>query len=134
MGMCTISLQNIAEPWPARGVQTGMTAKNGEINVTPMIDVLLVLIIIFLVIAPEKPVGLDARIPQPAVGKSDGREIVVTVGEDGRVRINTQPVEWADLEGRLRSIFAARPDAVLFVGAARKTDFQDVARVVDTAR
>jgi biopolymer transport protein ExbD len=111
-----------------------MTAKNGEMNVTPMIDVLLVLIIIFLVISPDRSAGLEARIPQPANGKSRGSEIVVSVGEDRSVSINTQPVSWEDLEPRLRTIFAARPDAILFVSGARKAEYQDVARVFDTAR
>jgi len=132
--MCTITIQNIAELCPACGVHIGMTAKNGEMNVTPMIDVLLVLIIIFLVLSPDRSAGLEARIPQPSNGKSRGSEIVVSVGEDRSVTINTQPVAWDDLESRLRAIFTARPDATLFVSGARKAEFQDVARVFDTAR
>ena len=112
-----------------------MTAgKTGEINVTPMIDVLLVLIIIFMMIAPERSAGIDAQIPQPSTGKAGGRQIVASVGEDGSVEINEQPVAWEDLDQRLRQIFAARPDGVLFVDGARKADFEDVARVFDTAR
>ena len=110
------------------------TGKQGEINVTPMIDVLLVLIIIFMLIGPEKSTGLNAQIPQPANGKSSGREIVVRVGEDRSVRINSRPVAWEDLEPRLRQVFMMRPDGILFVSGARKADFEDVARVFDVAR
>ena len=117
-----------------RGVHTCMTTgKRGEINVTPMIDVLLVLIIIFMVIAPEKSSGLNAQIPQPG-GKGGSGTIVVSVSEDRSVKINTQAVEWNDLAQRLGQIFAARPDSVLFIAGARKAEFADVARVIDTAR
>ena len=110
------------------------SGRPGEINVTPMIDVLLVLIIIFMMLAPEKSAGLDARIPQPSTGRSDGREIVVHVGEDRAVTLNTQPVRWEDLDQRLREIFTSRPDGVLFISGARQADFQDVAHVFDLAR
>jgi biopolymer transport protein TolR len=110
------------------------TGKQGEINVTPMIDVLLVLIIIFMLIGPERSMGLDARVPQPGKGRSPGREIVVSVGEDRSVRINTQAVAWEELDSRLRQIFAMRPDGVLFVAGERQAEFADVARVFDIAR
>jgi biopolymer transport protein TolR len=110
------------------------TGRQGEINVTPMIDVLLVLIIIFMLIGPEKSTGLNAQVPQPGNGKSSGREIVVRVGEDRSVKINSQPVAWEDLEPRLRQVFMMRPDGILFVAGARKADFEDVARVFDVAR
>ena len=110
------------------------TGRQGEINVTPMIDVLLVLIIIFMLIGPEKSTGLNAQLPQPANGRSEGREIVVSVGEDRSVKINAQPVAWEDLEQRLREIFTMRPDGVLFVAGARQAEFEDVARVLDVAR
>jgi biopolymer transport protein ExbD len=110
------------------------SGKPGEINVTPMIDVLLVLIIIFMMIAPDKSTGLDAQVPQLSNGQGAGREIVVRVAEDRSVTINTQPIGWSDLDARIRDISVKRPDAVLFVSAARQTEFQDVARVIDLAR
>jgi biopolymer transport protein ExbD len=110
------------------------TGKAGEINITPMIDVLLVLIIIFMVLVPQRSTGLDAQIPQPSNGRSNGHEVVVHVGEDGSVTINTRPVRWEDLDQRLRQIFTMQPDGVLFVSGARQADFQDVARVFDVAR
>ena len=113
------------------------TGKRAEINVTPLIDVLLVLLIIFMVIIPQKSTGLAANVPQPApdsTSSSPRRDIVVNVGERRTVTINTQPVPWEELAQRLQRIFAGRPDGVLFVTAARQTDFEDVAAVIDTAR
>ncbi len=110
------------------------SGKPGEINVTPMIDVLLVLIIIFMMLAPEKSAGLDSQVPQPSNGKGTGREVIVRVAEDRTVTINTRPVRWEDLEQRLREIFTMRPDGVLFIAGARQADFQDVAHVFDLAR
>ena len=110
------------------------TGRPGEINVTPMIDVLLVLIIIFMMLAPERSTGLGAQIPQPSNGRGSGREIVVRVGEDRTVTINTQPVRWEELDQQLRQISVKRPDGVLFVSGERKAEFQDVARVFDLAR
>ncbi|HWZ30295.1 MAG TPA: biopolymer transporter ExbD [Bryobacteraceae bacterium] len=110
------------------------TGKQGEINVTPMIDVLLVLIIIFMLIGPERSTGLEAQVPQPGGRDSDDRQIVISVGQDRSVKINTQAVAWEQLDPRLRQIFAMRPDGVLFVAGARQAEFEDVARVFDIAR
>ena len=111
--------------------------KKAEINVTPLIDVLLVLLIIFMVIQPQLSTGHNANIPQPAPpGASDSsrHDIVVTVAEDRSLQINTQPVTWDDLENRLRALFAVRPNGVLFVSAAASVEFKEVAAVIDTAR
>ena len=107
-----------------------------EINVTPLIDVLLVLLIIFMVIQPQLSTGHDAKIPQPATGPADASrsDIVVAVGEDRSLQINTQPVAWEDLEARLRALFAVRPNGVLFVSAYAGVEFKEVAAVIDTAR
>jgi biopolymer transport protein TolR len=112
-----------------------MTTGKANINMTPLIDVLLVLLIIFMVILPHQSVGLPAAAPHPAEGESpnDG-PIVISVNPDGSLAINQEPVPLDRLEARLREIFARRSDRVVFVRGHRELEFRSVARVIDIAR
>ncbi len=114
------------------------SGKKAEINVTPMIDVLLVLLIIMMVILPQKPTGLDATVPQPPLDNNQPppppRDIVVSVHPDRTLDINTEPVTWTDLADRLKQTLARRPDGIFYIAAAPSLDFEDVARVLDEAR
>lgn len=115
-------------------MQTG-SGRRAEINVTPLIDVLLVLLIIFMVITPLKSRGFKAQIPQPssdAVAASVSREMVIRVSENGRIEVNTQVVALEDLVAKIRP--ALRPGDVVFVQGARGLEFREVAVVLDLAK
>jgi biopolymer transport protein TolR len=112
-----------------------------DINVTPMIDILLVLLIIFMVIVPVTPRGLEALVPQPpkALQSATPNEaIVVQViarpGQSPVYRINDTDVARTDLQPRLTEIFANRANRVMFVKADDAVDFASVADVMDIAR
>ena len=115
-----------------------MSLGKAQINVTPLIDVLLVLIIIFMVVLPERSTGLPTLLlPQPATAAApaipDDRDIVISVNKDLSISINEQPIALADLPGRLSAIFAARATNVIFVRGHHDLDFAAVARVIDAA-
>jgi biopolymer transport protein ExbD len=109
-----------------------------EMNVVPLIDILLVLLIIFMVISPVTPVGLDAHLPQPApvapVRNTPEYPIVVQVGTGGRLLINRQPIAWDHLAARMEEIFASRAERVAFVQGDQDVLFAEVARAIDILR
>ena len=112
----------------------------GDINVTPMIDVMLVLLIIFMVISPAIPRGLDAALPQWPVNpiQSFDTPIVVqiTSTRDGRLsyKLNEDTVSIGDLSGRLSAVFSLRAQKVLCIKGGDNLDFSAVARVMDIGK
>lgn len=111
---------------------------SSEINVTPMIDVLLVLLIIFMLIVPTLSSGESVLTPKPAKGDrtADGTVVLeVLSGNGGQAgfRINQQNVSREELPARLAAIYANRADRVLFVKADDKLAFTQVATAIDVA-
>jgi biopolymer transport protein TolR len=108
-----------------------------DINMTPMIDVLLVLIIIFMVITPLTPKGLEALIPQPPKKDEpeppDERTIVVTINKDHSMLVNTEPIEEPALGKRLEDIFKTRAERIMFVKGDPDIEYRWVAEVIDIA-
>ena len=116
----------------------GSGGPKADINMTPMIDVLLVLIIIFMVITPLTPKGLEAIVPQPAQPNqktdADQRTVVVSINKDKSLQINQEPVTEAHLGPRLEEIFKTRAERVIFVKGDDDLEFQNVAKVIDIAK
>jgi biopolymer transport protein TolR len=116
------------------------STQSSEINVTPLIDVLLVLLIIFMVLPPEHKRGEKTLVPQPSaesVEKNPPTPIVIQlkdVGESKRplLKLNQEEVSWDALESRLTAAFKVRVDRVAFVKGDPEVDFEYVAQAVDT--
>jgi biopolymer transport protein TolR len=122
-----------------------------EMNVTPLIDVLLVLIIVFMIIVPVAPRGVQADIPRESTKSTAPdtiRTIVIQLHAEGcstldvkshakecpaTLSINEQPVSWEDLRSRLFDIFKQRAEKVAFVKADPELEFEQVAQIIDIA-
>ncbi len=118
----------------------GSTRLLGDVNVTPMIDILLVLLIIFMVITPVVPRGLSAKLPHQSSNLNPAPEapIVVEIVKDRNglpsYRINRQEVSVEQLESRLSAIFSTRADKVMFVKGGDDLDFSTIAAVMDMGK
>ena len=110
----------------------------GDINVTPMIDILLVLLVIFMTITPMTPTGLKTDVPQqpPPGPQSQNSEkvIVLSMDRNGVIKINRNEIEPSQLIERLQDIFKTRNDRTMFVQAADELLFNDVAQLIDAAK
>ncbi|MGA2880125.1 MAG: biopolymer transporter ExbD [Bryobacteraceae bacterium] len=107
------------------------------INMTPMIDILLVLLITFLLL-PNRTKGLPSEVPDPTTDNppsaANPLDSVLLIRKDRSIDIDSQPVPPLELEGRLKTLRVTRPGGVLFIKGAPELEYTDVASVIDIAR
>jgi biopolymer transport protein TolR len=117
----------------------GKKGSMSNINITPYIDILLVLLIIFMVITPVRQMDLDVKVPQTqdnadknAVG--DPNVIVVTMQESGQIAVNSEATTITGLGPKLHEIFSKRSNKSMFVSASSKLIYGDVVKIIDIAK
>jgi len=117
---------------------SGKKGAMSDINITPYIDILLVLLIIFMVITPIRQMDLDVKIPQTSNDSSPGAidpsVIVVSIGEAAQIAVNQEPTSVFELGPKLQEIYSKRANKNMFVSASPKLPYGDVVRIIDIAK